>query len=474
MNNKMIIGVLSFFSASLFCSEELIKERVEKQQIEREEQINDFSCYKKRRSKLIEKIRAAYPGVKNSVVILFANFEPDVDEFKQERHFFYLTGIKEPGMALLLDIASGRSTVYTPGNMEKRSIWAAVQPVFLQKNAAAILGVDQTIELESEDDQAFAGPFFNESDYRVLVDRLKEVVKNNGKVFTLNPTINRLVSMDQRCMVGQFCKYIPQLQEHIEDITSLLFLMRKVKEDQEIACLKKAAAITIEAHKAVARAIKAGKTEREMRGVIEERMFAQSRPGFHSITPSGKHSVILHKLPDDTVLESGGLIIVDIGAECPCHCYSADLTRTYPVSGKFTDKQREIYNIILAAQQYVIKHAKPGYCFRDDNNPEKSLLHITQNFFHERGYGQYFTHGVGHHIGLDVHEDCYENPKTWRSVPLQEGNVIALEPGLYIPELGFGIRIESNCIVTENGGVCLDTALPKTAEAIEKLMRGGN
>ncbi len=436
-----------------------------------DETTNNFSYYKERRSQLIERIKAVYPDVKNGVIVLFGNFEPDVREFEQERHFDYLTGVKEPGTALLLDLSSGESTLYIPGDMEKRVIWAIVQPVFLEKDPATMLGIDRIVKLESDDERAFEGPFFKDFDYLDLRKRLSEVVQNGGKVFTLNPTINRLVSIQQRAMVDRFCKYVPSLQEHIEDITSILFRMRHVKEEREIACLRKAVAITIEAQKAAAQAIKAGKKECEIRAVIDGTMFAKSRPGFYSIIPSGKNSIILHKFPDDTVMNDGDLVIVDVGAECPCHGYSADLTRTYPVSGKFTDEQREIYIIVLAAQQYIIKYAKPGYCFWDESNPEKSLFHIMRKFFEQYGYGEYFPHGVGHHIGLNAHEDCYQNPDTWKSDTLQVGNVIALEPGLYIPEKGFGIRIESNCIVTENGAVCLDDTLPKEPEEIEKLVQ---
>ncbi len=346
-----------------------------------------------------------------------------------------------------------------------------MQPEFLQKDPATIFGINHIVKLESDGYAAFGGPYFKDSDYLDLRKRLSEVVQNGGRVFTLNPTINRLVFMEQRCMVGRFCNYIPGLKEQVEDITSTLFRMRHVKEEREIACLCKAVAITIEAQKAAAGAIRPGKKECEIRAVIDGTMFAKSRPGFYSIIPSGKNSIILHKFPDDTVMNDGDLVIVDVGAECPCHYYSADLTRTYPVSGKFTVEQRKIYNIVLAAQQHVIQHAKPGYCFWDDNNQEKSLFHITRKFFEQHGYGKYFPHGVGHHIGLDVHEDCYQNPKTWRTEPLQAGNVIALEPGLYIPEKGFGIRIESNCLVTENGGVCLDDGLPRESEEIEKLVQ---
>ena len=248
--------------------------------------------------------------------------------------------------------------------------------------------------------------------------------------------------------------------------------MRHIKEKRELACLRKAVAITIDAQKAAAQAISAGRTEREIRAVIESTMMlAKSRPGFCSIVPSGKNSVILHKLPDDTVMNDGDVVIVDIGAECPCHGYSADLTRTYPVSGKFTEEQLKIYNIVLATQQHVMQHAKPGYCFRDNNDQKKSLFHITKKFFEKHGYGKYFPHGVGHHIGLDVHEDCYQNPKTWRGDLFQVGNVVALEPGLYFPEKGFGIRIESNCVITANGVVCLDEALPREPDAIEKLVQ---
>jgi len=208
-----------------------------------------------------------------------------------------------------------------------------------------------------------------------------------------------------------------------------------------------------------------------VRGEVDGTMLAESsRPGFFSIIGSGENSTILHNPASSRIMSDGELVIVDIGAECPCDSYSGDLTRTYPVLGKFSAEQRTIYCTVLGALQSVAESARPGYWFSNEKNKSRSLQHIANKFFNEHDCNQYFTHGIGHHIGLNVHEDCVENRETF-SHKLQAGNVIALEPGLYFPKKGFGVRIESNYLITENGAVCLDEALPKDLDAIEKLMQ---
>ncbi len=466
MGKKIVMYALCFFSMTLFCSEESVKERAE--EITSNLQ-NDFSYYKERRNKLIEKIKETYPGTNNGVIVLFGNPLFDVAEFKQERNFFYLTGINEPGMILLLDVSSGKSTLYIPGNMQDWAVWAAVQPEFLIEDPTNILHVDQIEKLDGE----YIGHFFKSADevYAGLYQQLTNTVKTGGNIFTI--VLDGVPEyLYQWYMLNQLYEFVPEVKDHIKDITAILFRMRKIKEEREIACLQKAVDITIKAQLAAAQAIKAGKTECEIRGIIDATILAQkSAVGFHSVVASGKNSVILHKSPDGTVLEDGDLVIVDIGAECPCHYYSADLARTYPVSGKFTGEQRKIYNTVLEAQRRSIQNAKPGCWIGFGQGKGKSLFLMIREFFAQAGYGdENFPHGLGHHIGLDAHEES-QHTKTFLNEPLAAGNVIALEPGLYFPAKKLGIRIESNCIVTKNGGVCLDTALPKTAEAIEKLMQ---
>ena len=156
-------------------------------------------------------------------------------------------------------------------------------------------------------------------------------------------------------------------------------------------------------------------------------------------------------------------MVVDVGAEYDYYC--ADLTRTYPVSGSFTKRQKELYNLVLDTQEYVAKLAKPGMWLSNKEKPEKSLHHLAKKFLDDRGgYGKYFVHGIGHFLGMDVHDvgDIKE--------PLQDGDVFTLEPGIYIPEENIGIRIEDNYWIAKDGAVCLSESLPKKPDEIEAMM----
>jgi len=452
MRKKVLICMFFLFSMTLFCAEELTAERA------------GWGRHKERRDQLVENIKRQYSDVNNGVIILLSNFETDTGEFKQESHFYYLTGVKEPGTILLLDL-SGESVLYIPGDLEKRAVWTSVQRELLQKNAEE-LGVSEIVELGSD----ATGPFFLEDHYSDLCKRLREVTQKGGTTFTLRYLANTPTYCEQTLALGQLNKFVPDLDEHIENISSILFSMRQVKDKQEIECLRRAIAITVKAQIAGAQQIRPGKTEREVRGAVDGTILTQSRPGFCSIIGSGINTTILHHPASDKIMNSGELVIVDIGAECGCDSYSGDLTRTYPVSGKFSDEQRDIYSIVFGALQRVVENARPGCYFVNKEDESRSLTHIASKFFERHGYDKYFTHGIGHHIGLDVHEDCVENQSTFRN-KLQVGNVIALEPGLYFPEKCLGVRIESDYLITEGGAVCLDKELPKDPDGIEALMR---
>ena len=162
-------------------------------------------------------------------------------------------------------------------------------------------------------------------------------------------------------------------------------------------------------------------------------------------------------------MRNGDLVVVDIGAELGM--YAADITRTYPVSGTFSKRQRELYDIVLATQQHIADISKPGLWLSNKEHPDKSLNHLARQFLQKYGYDKYLPHGIGHFLGLDVHDvGDY-------SVPLQAGDIITIEPGIYIPEEGIGIRIEDDYWVVEDGVVCLSDGLSKEARDIEQMVQ---
>jgi len=175
--------------------------------------------------------------------------------------------------------------------------------------------------------------------------------------------------------------------------------------------------------------------------------------------------VILHYMTNRRRVDSGEVVLMDVGAECSG--YATDVTRTVPANGKFSKRQREIYDIVLGAQRAAIAAIKPGVRMRGDPN---GLYEIAMQYINTHGkdlhgdpLGKYFTHGLGHHVGLDVHDPQED-------IPLRPGMVITIEPGIYIPEENLGVRIEDTLLVTGDGSKNLSGALPHEASEIEKLV----
>jgi Xaa-Pro aminopeptidase len=180
------------------------------------------------------------------------------------------------------------------------------------------------------------------------------------------------------------------------------------------------------------------------------------RPGFASIVGSGINSTILHYPKHDQTIAPGSLVVVDIGSDYG-H-YSADITRTYPADGHFTPEQRRVYDVVLRAQETCMSLVRPGVYFEDLQRKAEEIIRAA-------GYRDYFIHGLGHFVGLDVHDaGLYAKP-------LRAGMVITIEPGIYISDKALGIRIEDELLVTPNGYRLLTGALPRDPEAVEAMMR---
>mgnify|MGYP001036302878 FL=1 len=194
--------------------------------------------------------------------------------------------------------------------------------------------------------------------------------------------------------------------------------------------------------------------EYQVQAIAEYRFTTEGarRPGFPSIAGAGPNSCILHYDSNDGVLKDGDLFLLDVGAEF--RRYSADVTRTFPVGGRFTAEQRKIYDVVLKAQKAAIAVIRPGVPFEEIDRTARKV--IT-----EAGYGSHFLHGTSHFIGLDVHEGG-EAPG-----PLEAGMVLTVEPGIYIPEKGIGVRIEDDVLVTSKGALVLSDCAPREADAVE-------
>jgi Xaa-Pro aminopeptidase len=306
-------------------------------------------------------------------------------------------------------------------------------------------------------------PLCPQKAYTNLVTALKNTIGSHGQLFVLLPATEHAY-VEQQFILGRFLTWLPELQNKVVDISAFVARLRRTKDMREIEALYKAVEITQLAQEAAAQAIAPGVTECEVQASLEYIMIASgARPAFPSIVATGKNATILHYMNNSATIQPGDLVVVDIGAEYNYYC--ADLTRTYPASGTFTQRQRELYDVVLETQEYVAEHTRPGMWLSNKEQPDKSLHHRAVNFLAKKGYDKFFIHSIGHFLGLDVHD--VGDPKK----PLQEGDVITIEPGLYIPEEGIGIRIEDNYWVVQDGVVCLSENLPKKADEIELLVQ---
>lgn len=419
----------------------------------------DFSLFKKRRQDLISQVKQEHKG--SGMVMLIAGFEHDRARFWQESSFFYYTGIVESGAVLTIDL-NGHTTLYIPNCGDEREKWVH-SPVKLTQENAKHLGVDTVTVLGDRCAGYQLFPYFKSASYGHIIALLEDEIQKGNKIFTLYPP-NEHEYMEQRLVVDRLQALVKNLHESIIDISPLVAQMRRRKDMLEIDYLSKAIEITELAQEAAAQAIENGILECEVQASVEYMMTgAQSRPAFPSIVATGKNATTLHYQENNHALQDGQLVVVDIGATWQGYC--ADITRTYPVSGKFTKRQKELYTIVLDCQKHIEEKAVPGMYLNNPNKPEKSLQHLAVNFFKKHGLEKYFIHGIGHFLGLDVH-DVGD-----RMIPLQEGDVFTIEPGLYLPEEQIGIRIEDDYWMAKKGCIALSENLPKSITDIEAMVQ---
>jgi Xaa-Pro aminopeptidase len=422
---------------------------------------DEGSIYALRRKELVASIKTELSHVGNGIVVLFAAFEQGSERFRQDKTFYYYTGINEPGAVLVIDL-SGKSTVYFPHYFEKRAQWMVLPEALIKRDAKA-LHVD-AVELLGDECAGYElNPYFSEHEYAHMIALIQNVTKHGESLFTTAPE-NSHEYVATRFTLDYLQKFVPELQKSVIDVSLLIATARRRKDVGEVEHIYRAIEITELAHESAIQAIKHNALEAEVQASLEYMMIAShARTAFPSIVATGKNGTVLHYHQNNGTLKDGDLVVVDIGAELNNYC--ADLTRTYPVSGSFNKRQKELYQIVLDTQAHIASLAKPGMWLKNKDKIDQSLHHLAVKFLAKHGYEKYFPHGIGHFLGLDVHDvGDY-------SVPLQEGDVITIEPGIYIPEESIGIRIEDNYWITKDGAVCLSENLPKEIADIEECVQ---
>jgi len=250
----------------------------------------------------------------------------------------------------------------------------------------------------------------------------------------------------------------------ISDAGRPIARLRMHKSPEELALIQRSIDATLEAHRAAWKRAAPGEYEYQVAAAMTAVYFEAGceRHAYAPIVGSGPNSTVLHYSRNSRRMDGGEVLLMDVGAECAG--YAADITRTIPVGAPFSKRQREIYDVVLGAQNAVIAAIKPGLPLGDLSKIAHEYINTHGKDLHGESLGKYFTHGVSHHVGLDVHD------ATDFSQPLAEGNVITVEPGVYIPEENIGIRIEDMVLVTKDGAKLMSGALPREPGEIEKAL----
>jgi len=280
-----------------------------------------------------------------------------------------------------------------------------------------------------------------------------------------------LDSLDARVRAALQPVYSPRPRQSdawANNLTPIVDSMRAVKDADEIMRLRRAVDISVAGHIAVMRAARPGMYEYQLEAVLEEgfRSNGADRVGYPSIVGSGPNTTTLHYDVNRRKTENGDLVVIDAAAEWGQ--YTADVTRTFPINGRFTPRQKAIYDLVLGAQQAAFDALRPGITMRElDGVARKYMRDHSGNLCGDRTCDdrEFFNHGLGHPIGMDVHD-------VGISRPLEPGMVVTLEPGIYIQAEKLGVRIEDDVLVTAKGGEWLSAGAPRTTDAIEKLMTG--
>ena len=366
------------------------------------------------------------------------------NDFRQDDYFFYLTGLESPDAWLVMPVqpsGAAQSHLFLPERDPATEQWTGKRlgPGDRAKELAGVLHVHALADLDAELQRmrrATPGPLFT------------TLYAGTGDNERIQGWVGSASGIDVR-------NAIPVLDS-----------LRLIKDGAEMVRLRHAIDITAEAQRRAMQAIEPGMYEYEIEALIEHtfRSNGADRLGFPSIVGSGPNSTTLHYDTNRRQTLAGELVVIDIGAEYGQ--YSADVTRTVPVDGRYSDRQREIYELVLGAQQAAIDATRPGVTIGELSGLARQ--YIEQNsgdLCGEQSCNRYFIHGLSHWLGMRVHDvGDY-------STPLAEGMVFTIEPGIYIEDEQVGVRIEDDILVTATGSEVLSAAAPRTVEEIEALMR---
>ena len=406
--------------------------------------------------------REALAKKAGGLVVLLAPLEgrDAVYEFRQEDNFYYLTGVTVPGAGVLVAPAA-EAQGDAPARAYTEILFLPPRNLRLEKYTGEQLGGD-------DPEAPKATGFDRVEEMGKLPEEVAKLLAHQPPVVytELSPQGNTAASED---MLG-FLRH-SNAMVFFQDVTPTLSALRTVKDAGEVALIRKAVDASVAAHLAAMKAVKPTVKEYEVSAVMQYEWTRRGceRPAYSPIVGSGHNSTVLHYSEDTGTMKSGDVVVIDAAAEYSM--YAADITRTLPISGHFTPRQKEIYGIVLGAQEAAIAAFQSGKSLLAGDS-EESLNKAARDYIkthgkdlHGQPLDQYFIHGLGHYIGLNVHD-----PGDYK-MPLAPGVAFTIEPGIYIPEENIGVRIEDDFLVGADGKlVKLSAALPSKAEDVEKAM----
>ncbi len=406
--------------------------------------------------------REAVAKKAGGVVVLFAPFEANDAEygFRQDDNFYYLSGITEPGVALLIAPAV-EAKDETPARPYTEILFLPPHNLRMEKFTGPKLGADNL------DAPKITG-FDRVEDMAKLPEEVSKVLAGGRPVIYTD-----VASQGETSASAEPLTFLKRTNAFLffQDVKPMLSSLRTVKDPGEVALIRKAVDASVAAHVAAMKAVKPNVTEFEISGLMQYEWTRRGceRPAYSPIVGSGHNSTVLHYSEDSNTMRAGDVVVIDAAGEYSM--YASDVTRTLPVSGHFTPRQREIYDIVLGAQEAAIAAFQPGksMLFGDTdaslNKVAKDYIKNHGKDLHGQPLDQYFIHGLGHYIGLNVHD-----PGDYK-VPLGPGMTFTIEPGIYIPEENIGVRIEDDFYVDADGKLIkLSAAAPSKVVDVEKVM----
>lgn len=432
----------------------------------------NMHIFSERRKRLAEKISG-------SALIVAANPEyirnHDVHHsYRQDSNMYYLTGFEEPESILLFRPGmTPETTLFVRKKNKERETWDGFR--FGPEGAERDFKVDKAYPIEEFETVS--------QDYLKGVDSLYyRFYKNAEMDIRVQRVLENLSRSQGRTGYGLLT---------VQDADELLGEMRVIKSESDLVNLRRACEISAEAHVELMKATRPGITERELHGLFlyETMKKGSAREGYGGIFAAGGNATTLHYVFNDQTLKSGDLMLVDAGAEY--NYFTGDITRAYPVNGKFTDEQAEVYEGVLKVQKQIIEYVKPGVPFQELHDMGTSLLTDLMlslgllsgrkdDILKANEQKKYYPHGIGHYLGMDVHDaGLYFKKGVKEPRPIEEAMVFTVEPGIYIPSddtsapknyRGIGIRIEDNILVTSRGHENFTVKAPKEIADLERLI----